>query len=156
MMAIQPKVERTPFFCVTAYSTHVLQYVELARHLGEDQSFYLLRIPDLDTFERLDSIEAMADDHLEQLRRVQPQGPYRLGGWSLSGWIAFEMARRLRDRGEEVELVMFDSHAPSSSGESDPVPAELVLPHFVTEIWSFFQLAPTRNQLKTTAAAAAP
>jgi len=55
----------------------------------------------------------MARRYLEALRAVQPEGPYRLGGWSMGGVVAFEMARQLAARGEEVErLVVLDVFAP--------------------------------------------
>ncbi|HET9982526.1 MAG TPA: thioesterase domain-containing protein, partial [Longimicrobiales bacterium] len=56
------------------------------------------------------TIEAMATVHLAELRRVQPKGPYRLGGYCHGGLIALEMARRLQADGETVErLVLVDS-----------------------------------------------
>jgi len=55
-------------------------------------------------------LDAMARRYLELLREAQPAGPYYLGGWSLGGVVATEMARRLRAGGEEVALVaVFDS-----------------------------------------------
>jgi thioesterase domain-containing protein len=49
------------------------------------------------------------------LRMVQPQGPYRLGGWSMGGVIAFEMARQLAEEDEGVQLLaLIDSYAPQS------------------------------------------
>jgi thioesterase domain-containing protein len=55
----------------------------------------------------------MALDYLNALRAVQPRGPYFLGGWSLGGLIAFEMARRLEEFGEEVALLaMLDTRLP--------------------------------------------
>ena len=54
----------------------------------------------------------MAACYLGAVRRVQPEGPYRLAGWSLGGQIAFEMARRLREQGQVVDtLVLFDVSA---------------------------------------------
>ena len=47
----------------------------------------------------------MADLYIEALRSIQPHGPYRVGGWSFGGFVAFEIARRLFARGEEVQLV---------------------------------------------------
>src|SRR6185369_16148080 len=41
------------------------------------------------------SVEEMAARYLAEVRRVQPQGPYRLGGWSMGGLVAFEMATQL-------------------------------------------------------------
>jgi thioesterase domain-containing protein len=47
----------------------------------------------------------MAAHYVAEMRRVQPAGPYRLGGWSFGGLAAFEMARQLADQGQEVELL---------------------------------------------------
>lgn len=58
----------------------------------------------------LRTIEQMARHHLATLRRAQPSGPYRLGGFCVGGLVAFEMARQLRAEGEVVErVVLVDS-----------------------------------------------
>jgi thioesterase domain-containing protein len=55
----------------------------------------------------------MASRYLDAVRAAFPGGPYVLGGWSAGGVIAYEMARRLRDAGEDVPLVvLLDTHAP--------------------------------------------
>ncbi|MHC5863447.1 thioesterase domain-containing protein, partial [Nostoc sp.] len=55
----------------------------------------------------------MASHYIEALRRVQPKGPYFLGGWSFGGWVAFEMAQQLQKSGEEVALLaVLDTLAP--------------------------------------------
>jgi acyl-CoA synthetase (AMP-forming)/AMP-acid ligase II/thioesterase domain-containing protein/acyl carrier protein len=56
------------------------------------------------------SVEAMAAEYLKVIKTRQPQGPYYLCGYSFGGLVAFEMARRLRESGEEVGLVgLFDT-----------------------------------------------
>ncbi len=56
------------------------------------------------------TIAALAERMLAALREAQPRGPYRLGGYCVAGFIAHEMARRLRAEGEEVAaLVLVDS-----------------------------------------------
>jgi thioesterase domain-containing protein len=51
---------------------------------------------------------------------VQPRGPYLLGGWSMGGILAYEMARQLQARGEEVGLVaLIDAYANLSSGKAE-------------------------------------
>lgn len=51
------------------------------------------------------SVEDLALRQLEAITDIQPHGPYRLGGFSFGGIVAFELARLLRDRGETVELL---------------------------------------------------
>ncbi|MEM9682470.1 MAG: thioesterase domain-containing protein, partial [Pseudomonadota bacterium] len=48
---------------------------------------------------------AMADHYAGEMRKLQPTGPYYVGGYSFGGWIALEVARRLQDAGEEVALL---------------------------------------------------
>jgi amino acid adenylation domain-containing protein len=51
------------------------------------------------------TVEAMTDDYWRAVRARQPEGPYLLAGYSFGGLIAFELARRLRRKGEEVAFV---------------------------------------------------
>jgi thioesterase domain-containing protein len=62
----------------------------------------------------LDTIEAMATHYITELRTVQPHGPYVLGGWSLGGIVAFEMAHQLQTQGETVaRLILIDTFRPN-------------------------------------------
>jgi thioesterase domain-containing protein len=96
----------------------VLAYAELAHLLGPDQPFYGVQSPGLEgEAPPLDSLEAMAALYVEAVRAVQPRGPYLLGGWSMGGSLAFEMARQLQARGEEVGLVaLIDTYANAFPG----------------------------------------
>jgi amino acid adenylation domain-containing protein len=106
--------ERTPLFCVHGGAGTVLFYRELVEALGEDQPVYALQAAGLYGDEPPQrSVEAMAAAYLEQLREASPQGPYLIGGYCYGGMVAFEIARRLRAEGAEVEaVVMFN--APSA------------------------------------------
>jgi thioesterase domain-containing protein len=60
-----------------------------------------------------DRIEDMAAHYIREMRGVQPKGPYCVGGSSVGGLIAYEVASQLLRAGEEVRLVvMFDTGAP--------------------------------------------
>jgi thioesterase domain-containing protein len=60
----------------------------------------------------------MAAHYIEEMRRQQPQGPYRLGGWSLGGVVAFDMARQLREQGEQVALLVILDSVPDLTAEA--------------------------------------
>ncbi|MFC4060849.1 SDR family NAD(P)-dependent oxidoreductase [Planomonospora corallina] len=63
-------------------------------------------------------VEERAARYVEEIRKVQPEGPYRLGGWSFGGILAFEIARRLG--AEDVELVaMIDSGLPDETAREE-------------------------------------
>ncbi len=64
------------------------------------------------------SLAALADDYTGRIRAAQPDGPYRLAGWSMGGVIAFEVARRLEQAGEQVsQLVLLDAPYAQPRGE---------------------------------------
>jgi thioesterase domain-containing protein len=91
---------------VHAVGGNVLEYYDLARALGRDQPFYGLQAKGLDGKDQPHtSIRAMATQYISEMRDVQPEGPYLLGGRSSGGCIAFEMACQLKAAGEEVALL---------------------------------------------------
>ena len=112
-MHAAPVAGRTPLFIVAGMFGNVLNLSHLANLLGEDRPFYALQARGLfgDTAPH-QSFEEAARDYLEEVVQVQPHGPYLLGGYSGGGLIAFEMARQLQARGEQVLIVvMLDTPA---------------------------------------------
>ena len=111
LVPIQPNGSRIPFFCVHGGGGNVLMYRDLSRRLGPDQPFYGLQSQGLDgKRELLYTIEAMAALYVDEIKKVQPRGPYYLGGYCLGGTVALEMAQQLRASGQEVSIVaLFDT-----------------------------------------------
>lgn len=106
LVMIQGGGKRTPFFCIHAAGGNVLEYHDLARLLGPEQPFYGIQARGLNGKEEPHtSIKEMAAHYLEEMREVQPEGPYLLGGRSSGGTIAFEMACQLAAEGEKVALL---------------------------------------------------
>jgi amino acid adenylation domain-containing protein len=128
LVAIKPATNRdtdqAPFFCVHPIGGNVLCYLDLAHHLAPDQPFYALQTPD--DRPPAQSIEEMAARYLAEVRRVQPQGPYRLGGWSMGGLVAFEMARQLKAEGQEPELLALIDTLPPETATAPATDEELV------------------------------
>jgi thioesterase domain-containing protein/acyl carrier protein len=117
LVPIRPGGTRRPFFCVHPVGGSVLCYAALAQHLGPEQPFYAFQLPALEDVPSPPTIEGLAAHYLRELRAIQPQGPYRLGGWSMGGVIAFEMARLLSEEGEGVSLLaLIDSYVPRGVG----------------------------------------
>ena len=114
--------EGRPLFFVHAAGGNVASYAALARHLGPGQPFYGLQSRGVEGGEPLHGrVEAMAADYLAALRQAQPAGPYRLGGWSMGGLVAWEMARGLEAAGEAVELLaLVDTPAPAAAPADGP------------------------------------
>ncbi len=125
LVPIQPQGSLTPFFCVHPIGGGVFCYRELAQHLGPDQPFYGIQARDLIRGQHPHSdLKTMATDYIEAMRSVQPEGPYQIGGWSLGGVTAFEIAQQLQKQGQTVSrLVLIDTVTPKAMNEALSVPA---------------------------------
>lgn len=97
---------RLAFFCAHQAGGDVLSFRALAQALGVERPFYGVqsagRLLGQSTHQTL---EAMCADYVQDIRRVQPHGPYLLGGHSMGGKVAYEIASQLEDAGEEVALL---------------------------------------------------
>ena len=110
-----------PLFFVHGAGGSALVFAHLARHVGA-ASVYGISAPEGDALGMDLTMERLSALYVEAIRAVQPRGPYALGGWSLGGVIAFEMARQLERQGERVELLMLlDSYPPDAD---EPMPDE--------------------------------
>lgn len=114
LVPIHSEGSRPPFYCMHAAGGNVLFYRDLARHLGPNQPLYGLQARGVDrTQTNHNSVEEMAEYYLDEIRSFQPEGPYYLGGSSFGGLVAFEMARQLEKKGQEVALLaLFDTYGP--------------------------------------------
>ena len=119
LVAIQPGGNRRPFFLIHPAGGHVFPYVHLAHHLGSNQPSYGLQARGLEEGQEPHSrIEDMAAYYIEALRTVQPWGPYLLGGWSMGGVVALEMAQQFRAQGQRVALLaLLDTRIPTADEE---------------------------------------
>ena len=118
LVAFRRDGSKCPLFLAHPAGGSVFGYDGIARALP-DRPVYGLQDPHIFSTQGLfESIEEMAEAYLPHLRRAQPEGPYMLGGWSLGGILAFEMANRLVAEGEQVaNLILFDAASPPSAAE---------------------------------------
>jgi amino acid adenylation domain-containing protein len=103
---IQPLGSKPPFFCVHGGAGSTLFLRSLAKALGSERSFYGIEPEGMDgrPFVR-PSIEEMASHYIAEIRRIQPSGPYLIGGYCFGGIVAVEMAQQLRRDGEVLGIV---------------------------------------------------
>jgi acyl transferase domain-containing protein/thioesterase domain-containing protein len=106
---------RPPFFLVAGMFGNVMNLRHLAALVGTDRPFYGLQARGLfGDKEPHHTFEEAARDYLAELRTVQPEGPYYLGGFSGGGITAYEMARQLRAEGQSIAaLILLDTPLPS-------------------------------------------
>lgn len=150
LVPLKPEGTKPPLFFVHAIGGSITPYFALASLLNADQPFYALEHPGLDGDATAWGVLDLAAIYLAVIQEVQPSGPYHLGGWSFGGVIAVEMARQLRDRGEEVAVVLvIDSGLPAGSCAPDqdsPDQAEL-LSWFVGDMSAMADAAPPSMDL---------
>jgi thioesterase domain-containing protein/acyl carrier protein len=120
VVPIQPNGTSPAIFCVSGVGGNPLTFLDLADALGPQQPLYALEYQGVDGKHRPhDSIEAMAEMFLRDIRALQSTGPYILAGYSGGGLAAYEAAVQLIAAGEEVPLlILLDTIRPRLAGWS--------------------------------------
>ncbi|WP_044354630.1 thioesterase domain-containing protein, partial [Paenibacillus sp. E194] len=124
LLPLRTHGEEIPLFCVHPAGGLSWCYAGLMKHLGVNYPIYGLQARGIAQAEELpQTLDEMTADYIRHIRMIQPQGPYRLLGWSLGGNVAHAMAVQLQEEGEEVAfLAMLDaypSHYLPIRGEPD-------------------------------------
>ncbi|WP_268746751.1 non-ribosomal peptide synthetase [Pseudomonas chlororaphis] len=111
-------------FLVHAVGGTVSPYIKLAHLLPDDFNVHAFQARGLEAGSQpVESLEDLAASYLEEMLQVQPAGPYFLGGWSLGGVIAFEIARQLEMRDLPVrQLILLDAPAPGQPRQAQAWP----------------------------------
>ncbi|MGM0713544.1 amino acid adenylation domain-containing protein [Brevibacillus parabrevis] len=106
--------EAPSLFLIHDISGSIDAYLELVNYLGDRFTCYGIPAEvNHDAQSQEISIETLAQNYLEKVKKVQSEGPYHLAGWSLGGLLAFEITRQLEADGDEVDmLVLIDSSPP--------------------------------------------
>lgn len=138
LVPIRKTGSRPPLFLVHPLGGHVLFYMALAKSLPAELPVYALQAAGSGQGSTpLPSIEAMATSYLAAIRRVQPEGPWYLGRWSLGGFVAYEMARQLAavDPVLVAQLIVLDSIAIRPRHFSDASDTALLQLFYWELIW---------------------
>ncbi|WP_244461380.1 amino acid adenylation domain-containing protein [Rhodococcus sp. ZPP] len=111
LVPLRPSGALPPLFCVHAGIGLAWAYTSLVRHLSPDRPVYGLQLPAISGGSEYESIDELARRYIDEIKAVQPDGPYHLLGWSLGGTIAHAMATALHTGGDRVgALVLLDSY----------------------------------------------
>ncbi|MGM9924501.1 MAG: amino acid adenylation domain-containing protein [Bacillus sp. (in: firmicutes)] len=112
LLPLRKSGEQNPLFCIHPAGGLSWCYSGLLSALESDYPIYGLQARGIsNNGERPSSLAEMAEDYIAQIKTVQPEGPYRLLGWSLGGNVVHAIATQLQKQEEEVELLaMLDSY----------------------------------------------
>jgi acyl transferase domain-containing protein/thioesterase domain-containing protein len=115
LVPMQAKGSLPPFYCVAGMGGTLNNLRKLALLVGDVRPFYGLQPPGADDpNQRLWTIQDLAGHYIQEIRKVQPRGPYLLGGYSGGGIVAFEMSKQLSAEGESIAFLGFlDSYSPA-------------------------------------------
>jgi thioesterase domain-containing protein/acyl carrier protein len=107
VVPIQPGAPQRPaIYLIHGVGGNVVGFEPLVRRLGKDYPVSAIQCVGIDgKLKPLTRVEDMAARYIEDIRAVQPRGPYHLIGYSFGGMIAYEMAQQLTAAGETVGFV---------------------------------------------------
>jgi oxalate---CoA ligase len=114
VVAVQAIGTRLPLFFMSGWGSQILIFEGLSRELGNDQPLYAIdpTVIDVGPSEAL-TVEQVAARIIDDMRRVQPVGPYNLAGYSMGGKFVWEIAQQLQRAGQTVLLLaLLDCPAP--------------------------------------------
>ncbi len=110
VVPLKPEGTKTPLYIIHGGNHNVLTFKGLAENMDKDQPVFGIQAKGLDgKVPPDDNVNDIAKGYIEEVKVLNPNGPYALSGFCFGGMIAYEMARLLRAEGKEVTLVaMFD------------------------------------------------
>jgi thioesterase domain-containing protein/acyl carrier protein len=114
VITFQPDGDHCPVFFFPGQGGHPVTFAALATHFAGERRCYGLTIPGLyGEQEPKSRIEDIAAIMRERIRRVQPDGPYQLAGYSFGGLLAYEIALQLLEEQQAVSmLALYDTFTP--------------------------------------------
>ncbi|KAG0198561.1 hypothetical protein BGX28_007984, partial [Mortierella sp. GBA30] len=125
LLPINPRGSKPPLFCIHPGIGLSWCFTRLSMRLGPDQPLYGLQARGfIGDGKMAATIDEMVLDYIAQVRRIQPQGPYHLLGYSFGGLVAHTMASYLEEQGECVALVALMDTRAHIQGQERPIPDE--------------------------------
>jgi pimeloyl-ACP methyl ester carboxylesterase len=99
LVPLRPHGSLPPLFCIHPAAGLSWCYPGLLQHLRTDYPIYALQARGLKHKESLpQTLEEMVLDYLDQIRKIQPSGPYHLLGWSFGGILAYRIQKESKMR----------------------------------------------------------
>ncbi len=144
LVALNDGGHRAPLFCLNGFDGDVNDYLNVARFLDPSVPVYGLQVgTDADSGDFHASLDTRIEGYVQEIRSVQPRGPYRLCGFSFGGSEAFDLATRLEENNEEVLLILLDAYL-----ESKLMVALSWLPRIVSMVQSRAVMVTLRRKVR--------
>ena len=106
LVGIQPHGFKPPLLFLPSLCGETSYAHGIARHLGRDQPVWGVQPSDpMSEGQSYLPLEEIARRYADDLCALQPDGSFRLAGYSFAGVLAYETACQLVDRGRQVKLV---------------------------------------------------
>ena len=104
---------KTPVYLIHGAGLNVLLFNSLTKYFDEEQPVYAIQAYGLNGESEIPTtIEEIAAKHIEEILENDAVGPFAIAGYSLGGYIAFEMAKQLKEAGKEIYFLgLIDSYA---------------------------------------------
>ena len=118
---------KTPLFCIHMHNGNIHRWSVITKHMEADQPVIAIQPRGLDPSQQPHhSIEDMAQFYVDEIKKYQPNGPYKLAGLCFSGMVVYEMAVILQKFGDKVDfLAMVNNYAPPENPTVYKVKSEL-------------------------------
>lgn len=106
LVPIQTSGNKPPVFLIHGAGMNVLLFKAVSEHLDPDQPVYGIQALGLSHKTEIPlTIEEISARYAKEILQVVPDGPYLFAGYSMGGFIAYEIARQLQARGKHVDFI---------------------------------------------------
>jgi amino acid adenylation domain-containing protein len=135
LVVLRSSGSRRPLFLVHPIGGNVLCYLDLVKYLPVDLPVYALQAAGVEPGSTpLRTMSDLAASYIGAIRRVRPEGPYSIGGWSFGGYVAVEMAQQLDDE-ELARLILLDTIALGDGPRTVIAESDLITWFFMELLW---------------------
>lgn len=113
LVPIKTTGNKVPIFLIHGGGLNILLFKSIVEYFDDDQPIYGIQALGLNHETDIPpTIELIAKRYVNDILEAFPDGPYALAGYSLGGFLAFEMARQLKEMGKEIKLLgLMDTYA---------------------------------------------
>ncbi|HEY3333219.1 MAG TPA: AMP-binding protein [Capsulimonadaceae bacterium] len=130
--------DQLPLFCVPGRHGDPIDFLKLAKHMGDERPIYAFAAKDRWAATRAAmSLDEVSTQYANDIRRTQPVGPYHLCGFSAGGAIAFDVAQRLMRDGDNVAFLgLLDTYAPGTAFLDQSFPCRRRRLEYTVKVWA--------------------